>query len=191
MQDRANVTYNLTNWQFILMMLCCVIFWALAFPFIKIALDELSYINLTIMRFFIVCIILLPVLIFRGRWFSKLHKKDVFPIFILGFFGVMVYHLGLNYGEQYISPSVASLFIATIPIFIVILAAIFLKERISLKKLLGIILALCGVVVISIWGTTQPLDLRWRFEITSEGYQSVVTDSVIALRQLLSGPKVS
>jgi len=85
--------------------------------------------------------------------FSKLQKKDIIPLFLLGFFGVVVYHLGLNYGEQYISASAASLIIATIPIFIVILAIPFLKEKITLKIIFGVLLSLTGVVLISIFGT--------------------------------------
>jgi drug/metabolite transporter (DMT)-like permease len=60
--------------------------------------------------------------------------------------------LGLNYGEQYISPSAASLIIATIPVFIIILAVIFLREKLTINKTLGVVIALLGVVVISIWG---------------------------------------
>ena len=37
------------------MMIVAVVVWAFAFPFIKIGLRELSFINLTIMRFFVVC----------------------------------------------------------------------------------------------------------------------------------------
>jgi drug/metabolite transporter (DMT)-like permease len=134
-------------------MLIAIIVWAFAFPFIRIGLDELSFINLTIMRFFIVCCVLLILIIIQSKKFSKLQKKDIIPIFILGFFGVIVYHLGLNYGELYVSPGSASLIIATIPIQILILAAIFLKEKITYIKLLGIIIALIGVLIISIWGT--------------------------------------
>jgi drug/metabolite transporter (DMT)-like permease len=152
MQERKRWSHGLSNWQFIAMMLLCVIVWALAFPFIKISLDELSFVNLTIMRFFVVCIVLVIILIIKGNQFSKLQKKDVLPIFILGFFGVMVYHLGLNYGEQYISPGAASLIIATIPVFIVVLAVFFLKERITVRKFFGVVLALVGVIVISVWG---------------------------------------
>jgi len=139
--------------KFVIMMLIAIIVWAFAFPFIRIGLDELSFVNLTIMRFFIVCCILLVLLVIQSKKFSKLHKKDIIPIFILGFFGVIVYHLGLNYGELYVSPGSASLIIATIPIQILILAAIFLKEKITYLKLSGIILALIGVLIISIWGT--------------------------------------
>ncbi len=135
------------------MMIICVIVWAFAFPFIKIGLNDLSFTNLTIMRFFVVCIVLIAILLLQPKRFSKLYKKDIIPIFMLGFFGVMVYHLGLNYGEQYISPGAASLIIATIPVLVVIMAFVFLKEKITSKKLLGIIIALCGVVIISILGT--------------------------------------
>lgn len=151
-EERAE-SRNLSNWQFIAMMILTVVVWAFAFPFIKIGLNELSFANLTIMRFFVVCIVLITILALQPRRFSKLHKKDVIPIFILGFFGVMVYHLGLNYGVQYVSPGAASLIIATIPVFIVILAIVFLNEKITLKKLLGIVVALCGVLIISIWGS--------------------------------------
>lgn len=141
-----------SDWKFVSMMVIAVVVWAFAFPFIKIGLEELSFINLTIMRFFIVCCVLLIFLILQPKRFSTLNKKDIIPIFLLGFFGVMVYHFGLNYGEQYISPGAASLIIATIPIQIVILAVIFLKEKIGLKKVVGIIISLSGVLIISIWG---------------------------------------
>jgi len=146
---------QLSNWQFISIMTVCVFVWALAFPFIKIGLKELSFINLTIMRFLIVCITLIILLLTQTKRFSKLYKKDIIPIFLLGFFGVMIYHIGLNYGEQLISPGAASLIIATIPVFIVIFAVIFLRERIGLKKIIGITISLCGVLIISALGTKE------------------------------------
>jgi len=130
-----------------------IIFWALAFPFIKIGLAELSPINLTIIRLCIACIVFLALRFILSKKFSKLQRKDIIPLFIVGFFGVIVYHLGLNYGEQYISASAASLIIATIPIFVVILAIPYLKEKITLPTLLGITLSLSGVILISLFGT--------------------------------------
>ena len=134
-----------------------IVFWALAFPFIKIGLEELSPVNLTIMRLLVVCIVFLILLIAKPNKFSKIQKKDVIPIFLLGFLGIILYHLGLNYGEQYISASAASVIIATIPIFVVILAAIFLKEKITIKIVLGVILSLVGVVIISTVGRSDAL----------------------------------
>ena len=134
-----------------------IVFWALVFPFIKIALEELSPVNLTIMRLLVVCIVFLILLIVKPNKFSKIQKKDIVPIFLVGFLGIIIYHFGLNYGEQYISASAASVIIATIPIFVVILAAIFLKEKITIKIVLGVILSLVGVVVISTVGRSDAL----------------------------------
>jgi len=130
-----------------------IVFWALAFPFIKIGLRELSPINLTILRLFSVCAIFLLMRAIVPKWFSPLQKRDVFPLFLLGFFGVVVYHLGLNYGETLMSASAASLIIATIPLFMVVFAAVFLKEKITKRIAAGILVSALGVVIISLVGT--------------------------------------
>jgi drug/metabolite transporter (DMT)-like permease len=173
------------EWKIVLMMMLAVFVWACAFPFIKIGLEELSFINLTIMRFFVVCTAFILILILQKKRFTKLQKKDIIPLFLLGFLGVMVYHLGLNYGEQFISPSAASLIIATIPVQIVILAVIFLKEKITLLKLLGIILALIGVIIISIWGKiSTTLDTEYVF-----GALAVVIAAIMGAIYTIIGKK--
>jgi drug/metabolite transporter (DMT)-like permease len=177
--------FNYPEWKLILMMIVAVIVWAFAFPFIKIGLEELSYINLTIMRFFVVCCAFILILLLQKKRFTKLQKKDIIPIFFIGFLGVMVYHLGLNYGEQFISPSAASLIIASIPVLIVTLAVIFLKEKITILKLLGIILSLCGVIIISVWGKiSSTLDMDYVF-----GTLAVVIAAIMSAIYTILGKK--
>jgi drug/metabolite transporter (DMT)-like permease len=129
-----------------------VLFWACAFPLIIIGLRELSPINLAILRLFIASIIFLFLVLFQKKRFSPFYKKDTLTLFLLGFIGISTYHLGLNYGEQFVSAGAASLIIATIPIFVVVLAKIILSEVIDKQILFGIIISLTGVVVISLWG---------------------------------------
>jgi drug/metabolite transporter (DMT)-like permease len=129
-----------------------ILSWAFAFPLIKIGLEYLSPVNLTIMRFTVVCISFLFVWGLQSQKFTKIIKKDIPALFLLGFCGVIVYHLCLNYGEQFISPGAASLIIATIPLFIIVLATFFLSETITLKRMVGVSLALLGVIIISLWG---------------------------------------
>ncbi len=143
------------DWKFNFLMIIAVIVWALAFPLIKIGLKELSFVNLTIMRFLIASTVFIAIFIIGKKGFSKLKRKDIIPIFILGIIGVVSYHLGLNYGEQFISAGAASLIIATIPIQIVLLSIIFLKEKITLIKILGVIFSFIGVIIISIWGSVD------------------------------------
>ncbi len=143
---------NIKNWQYFLIMGFAVVCWALAFPFIKIGLKDLSFLNLTILRLFLVSIAFIPILIILNKKISKLQKKDIFPIFLLGFFGVIIYHLGLNYGETTLTAATASLIIATVPVFILIFSFIFLKEKPNSYKIIGIILAFFGVLIISLFG---------------------------------------
>lgn len=129
-----------------------VLFWACAFPLIIVSLRELSPVNLAILRLFIASVIFLCLVLFQRKRFSLFHKKDLFMLFLLGFIGISVYHLSLNYGEQFVSAGAASLIIATIPIFVVVLAKLFLSEKIDKKIILGIIIGLVGVVLISLLG---------------------------------------
>jgi hypothetical protein len=59
------------EWKIVLMMMLAVFVWACAFPFIKIGLEELSFINLTIMRFFVVCTAFILILILQKKRFTK------------------------------------------------------------------------------------------------------------------------
>jgi drug/metabolite transporter (DMT)-like permease len=139
-----------------------VVFWACAFPFIKIGLKELTPINLTILRLFLACGVFLLFILIYPKKFSPLQKKDIIPLFLLGFLGVVVYHLGLNYGEQFISASAASLIIATIPVFTVIFATILLKEKITQKIAIGVPLSLSGVIIISLTNTVgNPFEVNY------------------------------
>ncbi len=139
---------------FYVIILLPIIFWAFAFPFIKIGLEELSSVNLTILRLFVVCVVFLLFLLVAPKKFTPLQKKDIGSLFLLGFFGIVVYHLGLNYGEVHLSASAASLIIATIPIFTVVFAAIFLKEKITKSIAVGVLVSLTGVVIISLTGSS-------------------------------------
>ena len=177
----------MTNLKFFIMMMIAVISWAFAFPLIKIGLNNgLSFINLTIMRFFFVTIGFILLLILQKNKFTKLQKQDIIPIFLLGFLGITIYHLGLNYGEQYISPGAASLIIATIPIQIIIFASIFLNEKITKKKILGIITALAGVTIISIWGSKNAtIEINY---IT--GAAAVVVAAIMGALYTIAGKKL-
>jgi drug/metabolite transporter (DMT)-like permease len=158
--DRTTTSF--VNRYFLLIIMLPIVFWAFAFPFIKIGLEELHPVNLTIMRLFIVCAVFLLVIAVAPKKFTKIRRKDLLPLFLLGFFGLAVYHLGLNYGEQYMSPSAASLIIATIPIFTIIFATILLKERITKNLAVGIPLSLSGVIIISLTGTAgNPFDISY------------------------------
>jgi O-acetylserine/cysteine efflux transporter len=61
---------------------------------------------------------------------------------------VVGYHLSLNYAETIVSSGLAGLLISFGPIFIVLLSAVFLKEKIGNRLMLA--LAVAGAVILSI-----------------------------------------
>jgi drug/metabolite transporter (DMT)-like permease len=80
---------------------------------------------------------------------DRIERKDLPSVFILGMFGVVIYHVFLNAGEIYITSGVASLIISTAPIFVLVLSWAFLKERITGMKVFGVLIAFGGVAVLS------------------------------------------
>jgi drug/metabolite transporter (DMT)-like permease len=74
--------------------------------------------------------------------------RDLPGIFLLGFLGFGFYNTALNYGEMTVQAGVASLLIATAPIFTALMAVMFLKERMGLFGWIGVLVAFSGVVLI-------------------------------------------
>jgi drug/metabolite transporter (DMT)-like permease len=153
---------------------------------IIVSLRQLSPVNLTILRLFIASLIFLCLVLIQRKRFSPFHKKDILPLFLLGFIGISIYHLSLNYGEQYISAGAASLIIATIPIFVVVFAKFFLSEHIDMKMIFGIIIALAGVVIISLWGNP---DARIEIDYIS-GALAVVLSAFVGAVYTIAGKKM-
>jgi len=73
------------------------------------------------------------------RWWTEL--------FVLSLIG-MGHYAVQTYGLQYTTASNASLYVVTGPISILLLGAIFLRERITLKKAIGIVVAVAGVLIV-------------------------------------------
>ncbi|MHA2609525.1 MAG: DMT family transporter [bacterium JZ-2024 1] len=116
--------------------------WGGAFSGIRIALEGLTPFQLLLYRHIIGSIPFVPFGLSR----LKLLRAQDIPLFILvGVFMVPVYHLGLNYGELAVSPGVASFIVATMPLFTVLLAKIFLNEPLTRKKIFALIFGLLGV----------------------------------------------
>jgi drug/metabolite transporter (DMT)-like permease len=100
-------------------------------------------------------------------WLMLMREKVVFQgwpwlgrLTLLSLFGT-----GLHYGVQtigigYTTASNASLYAATGPLSIAIIAGVFLGERITLKKAIGIGCALIGVLIVQGIGSLRSFDFK-------------------------------
>ncbi len=83
---------------------------------------------------------------------EKIDKKDYFKFFIAALFGVVINMLFFFKGLEYSSPIHAASIMVTVPIIILILSAVILKEKVTKLKIVGVALALTGALVLTIYG---------------------------------------
>jgi drug/metabolite transporter (DMT)-like permease len=135
-----------------------VLFWGLSFVATKIALRSFEPFVLVFVRFSVAACILLCVMWYRG--FPSLTLREHGAILRAALLQPGLYFLFETTGLQYTSASKASLIVAIIPIAVLGLAVLFLKERFSLWMVLGMALSLLGVVFLVV-GDPQ---VRWALD---------------------------
>jgi drug/metabolite transporter (DMT)-like permease len=88
---------------------------------------------------------------------EKIDKKDLFTIIACALFG-MVLNMNMFFkGLELSTPVNSSVVITAAPVLLLILSAIFLKERITWLKSIGISLGIIGVLTLILFGAkTQP-----------------------------------
>jgi len=126
-------------------MILTTFFWAGAFIAGKLSVPFIPVFTLTFLRFSIATIILYFVVAYKDKSNYKLTKKDI-PIFLFtGIIGIFGYHIFFFIALKYTTAINSSLIGATNPIITTILCIIFLKDKITFKRVIGIILSFAGV----------------------------------------------
>lgn len=74
--------------------------------------------------------------------------RDLALLLLLGFLSVPVNQFSFLYGVRYTTATSAAILYSTSPVIVLLLSGIYLKERITLPKIIGTILAFAGVLVI-------------------------------------------
>jgi drug/metabolite transporter (DMT)-like permease len=83
---------------------------------------------------------------------EKIDRKDFIMFFFASIFGIVLNMLTFFKGLEYTTPIHASVIMVVVPIIVLIMSAIFLKEKVLPKKIIGIVLGLSGAVVLSLYG---------------------------------------
>jgi drug/metabolite transporter (DMT)-like permease len=83
---------------------------------------------------------------------ERIDRKDFIIFFFASIFGIALNMLTFFKGLKYTTPIHASVIMVVVPIIVLLLSAVFLKEKILPKKIIGIILGLSGAVVLSVYG---------------------------------------
>ncbi len=123
-----------------------MIFWSFSFVWFKIANKDYDPITIVFIRL-CVAVTFLSLYLWITKGFASISKGDRKYFFMLAFFEPFLYFLGESFGLTYVSSTVGSVIISTIPVFAVIFAWIFYRERLKLINYAGVIISFIGVII--------------------------------------------
>lgn len=136
-------------------------FWGFSFVWFKIAF--LAYKPITVVLFrLIISAALILVIAWSLKRLQKPTKKDFKLFFLMAFFEPFLYFLGESYGLTYVSSTVASVIVGTIPLLSPIAAWYFFREKVTGKNIAGFLFSFLGVALVV-------LDGNFRFDAAPIG----------------------
>ena len=156
-----------------------MIFWSFSFVWIKIVYEAYGPLTTVLFRLLISSGLMLAFTILSGK-LQKIKPGDLKMFVLLAFFEPFLYFMGESYGLKYVSSTVASVIVATIPLFSPIAAWYFYKEKLSRTNLFGLVITFFGVSLVvldtSFNFTASPLGVALEFFAVfgAIGYASVL-----------------
>lgn len=148
-------------------LLFATVIWGISFPVIKVALNEISPSLFISLRFILAALIVLAYLALARKPVKKLLNEKI--LWILGITNAIGFVMEF-YGLTLTTASKASLLVNVNVVFMAIFSAIMLKDKITSKTKLGILVGLIGVFLTTTGGDLSSL---------SQG--SVIGDLIIFL----------
>ena len=83
---------------------------------------------------------------------EKIERKDILKFFLCGIFGVAINQMFFFLGLKLTTPINASLIMTTTPILVLVISAILIGEKITARKVAGIITGCSGAVLLIAYG---------------------------------------
>ncbi|MBI2448411.1 DMT family transporter [Candidatus Microgenomates bacterium] len=145
----------------LLFIFACIILWAFIPVVSRLGQTNLDNYQFLFWSSLLSFVVLLLSTIFSGKAFElkNYNKKSFFTALGLGFLGTFLYYLLLYFGYANAKGLEVLIIQYTWPIFIVIFSFFFLKEKISLRNIIAIILGFIGVFVVLTKGDFSAVNL--------------------------------
>ena len=123
-----------------------MLFWGLSFVWFKIVIKWYDPITIIFLRLIISGAFLIAFMLFTGTWQTV--KRQHYKYFLLlAFTQPFCYFLGESFGLTMVSSTIASVIIATIPLFSPFAAYYMVSEKITVPVILGIIFSFAGILL--------------------------------------------
>lgn len=122
--------------------------WGSTWLFIKLGLADLPPLTFAGIRFLVASLILGALILARGvRWPRS--RRDWFLIAVVGFLQFTLNYGLVFWGENYIPSGLAAVLQSTFPAFGLVIAHLYLPhERLTTRKVIGVLMGVVGVAII-------------------------------------------
>lgn len=127
-----------------------VVFWGISFILTKelfLTEEHMTVTVLITMRLAIATVVMLPALALTRR-LQRIQRKDLKWFLLLALCEPFIYHLCETNGVRLVSGSLASVIIATIPLFVPFGMWLGYRQRIKPALIIGVLLSLAGVFLL-------------------------------------------
>lgn len=131
----------------LLLLISCI--WGSQFFFVALVTSEVGAVTLSLLKAIIGALCLTFISLFLKRENSS---TDIKLYVGIAFFEVVLPFILIAQGQKYVSSSIASMLIATVPIITLVLYVIFFKKNVSQFQFVGILLGFLGLIILS-WPT--------------------------------------
>lgn len=123
-----------------------MLFWGMSFVWIKIVYKYYGPITTVFLRLILATLFLSLIIVVLKKQ-EKIRKGDLKYFFLLAFFQPFCYFLGESFGVKYVSATLSSIIISTIPVVTPVFAYFILKEKLTVTNIIGLLLSFLGVVI--------------------------------------------
>lgn len=143
------------SWRTTFALSAALLLWGSAFAAIRAGLQGYDPGHLALLRFLTASAVMALYASFRPVRIPA--RRDLPGLSLMGFLGISLYTVAINYGEQTVTAGAASMMVASSPIFLAVLAFFFLGERLRWLGWLGFAISFGGLALIG-FGSSGGVD---------------------------------
>ncbi len=130
----------------------CVLFWSGNFVLGRFVKDDIEPLELAFFRWLFVLVIISPVLIKNYSKIFRVVKENFLIVLLLSVLGISSFNTILYFGLSMTTSTNALIINSSVPILILVLSFVILKQKITVNQSFGILLSTVGVLYLVLQG---------------------------------------
>ncbi len=126
------------------------ILWGIINIFVKkLSAAGIDPLQISLIRMAVAAVCFSLFVLIRDKSKFRIHFKDIWMFACTGIVSIVLFNTCYFYTTIHSQASIAVVLLYTSPVFVMIFSAVFFKEKITMKKIIALILTVCGCVLVA------------------------------------------